>query len=126
MDPLLSTNGHNPGEELWSPKVVMTRTGLSRSTIYSDVAEGIFPTQRRRAGHQPPEEWSFTVVLSEITKKASLGFCGQHLDNRAPTPTPSITLLCQRCEHAFQLFQINDLASHVLNVPQREPVHLRT
>src|SRR6516164_4953424 len=73
MDPLLNTNGHDPGEELWSLKVVMARTGLSRSTIYSYVAEGIFPTQRRRAGHQPPEEWSFTVVLSEITKTRHWG-----------------------------------------------------
>ena len=47
MDPLLNTNGHESGEELWSLKVVMARTGLSRSTIYSYVADGIFPTQRR-------------------------------------------------------------------------------
>jgi prophage regulatory protein len=47
MDPLLNTNGHESGEELWSLKVVMARTGLSRSTIYSYVADGNFPTQRR-------------------------------------------------------------------------------
>ena len=34
-------------EELWSLKVVMARTGLSRSTLYAYIAVGAFPTQRR-------------------------------------------------------------------------------
>ena len=34
-------------EEFWSLKVVRTKTGLSRSTIYSYVANGAFPAQRR-------------------------------------------------------------------------------
>jgi prophage regulatory protein len=34
-------------EELWSLKVVMAKTGLSRSTLYAYVAAGAFPTQRR-------------------------------------------------------------------------------
>ena len=34
-------------EELWSLKVVMAKTGLSRSTLYAYIAVGAFPTQRR-------------------------------------------------------------------------------
>ena len=34
-------------EELWSLKVVMAKTGLSRSTLYGYIAVGAFPTQRR-------------------------------------------------------------------------------
>src|SRR5215216_842355 len=37
-----------PGDdELWSFKAVAAKTGLSRSTIYSYVAQGFFPRQRR-------------------------------------------------------------------------------
>lgn len=36
-----------PGEELWSLKVVMAKTGLSRSTLYAYIATGAFPAQRR-------------------------------------------------------------------------------
>jgi prophage regulatory protein len=35
------------GEELWSLKVVMAKTGLSRSTLYTYIAAGTFPVQRR-------------------------------------------------------------------------------
>jgi prophage regulatory protein len=35
------------GEELWSLRVVMAKTGLSRSTLYTYVAAGAFPAQRR-------------------------------------------------------------------------------
>lgn len=34
-------------DELWSLKVVVKKTGLSRSTIYAYVAHGAFPRQRR-------------------------------------------------------------------------------
>ena len=34
-------------EQLWSLKVVMAKTGLSRSTLYAYIAVGAFPTQRR-------------------------------------------------------------------------------
>jgi prophage regulatory protein len=34
-------------DELWSLKTVVARTGQSRSTIYSYIAQGIFPRQRR-------------------------------------------------------------------------------
>lgn len=36
-----------PADEFWSLKTVMARTGLSRSTLYSYVAQGLFPQQRR-------------------------------------------------------------------------------
>ncbi|MFM9848930.1 MAG: helix-turn-helix transcriptional regulator [Hyphomicrobiaceae bacterium] len=34
-------------DELWSFKAVVARTGLSRSSIYNYVAQGLFPRQRR-------------------------------------------------------------------------------
>jgi prophage regulatory protein len=34
------------GEELWSLKIVLARTGLSRSTLYVYIAQGLFPKQR--------------------------------------------------------------------------------
>jgi predicted DNA-binding transcriptional regulator AlpA len=34
-------------DELWSLKTVVARTGVSRSSIYSYIAQGIFPRQRR-------------------------------------------------------------------------------
>ena len=34
-------------DELWSFKAVAAKTGLSRSSIYSYVAQGLFPWQRR-------------------------------------------------------------------------------
>ena len=37
----------HPEDELWSFKTVVVRTGLSRSSIYSYIAQGHFPRQRR-------------------------------------------------------------------------------
>jgi prophage regulatory protein len=34
-------------EELWSLPIVRAKTGLSRSTIYTYIASGMFPAQRR-------------------------------------------------------------------------------
>ena len=34
-------------DEVWSFKAVLAKTGLSRSSIYSYVAQGLFPRQRR-------------------------------------------------------------------------------
>src|SRR5215831_17677255 len=34
-------------DELWTFKTVIARTGLSRSSIYSYIAQGLFPRQRR-------------------------------------------------------------------------------
>ena len=45
-----STAGHGAApvdEELWSLKIVLAKTGLSRSTLYTYISAGIFPTQRR-------------------------------------------------------------------------------
>ena len=36
-----------PEDELWSIKAVVARTGLSRSSIYSYIEQGLFPHQRR-------------------------------------------------------------------------------
>jgi prophage regulatory protein len=35
------------GEEFWSLKAVIAKTGLSRSTLYTYIAAGAFPAQRR-------------------------------------------------------------------------------
>jgi len=37
----------HPEDELWSFKTVVVRTGLSRSSIYSYIAQGHFHRQRR-------------------------------------------------------------------------------
>ena len=42
-DALVASND----DELWSFKTVVAKTGLSRSSIYSYVAQGLFPRQRR-------------------------------------------------------------------------------
>jgi len=34
-------------DELWSIKAIIARTGLSRSTVYDYIAQGLFPRQRR-------------------------------------------------------------------------------
>jgi len=34
-------------EELWSLRIVLAKTGLSRSTLYTYIAAGSFPMQRR-------------------------------------------------------------------------------
>ena len=39
--------GTRVDEELWSLKIVLGKTGLSRSTLYAYVADGAFPMQRR-------------------------------------------------------------------------------
>ena len=46
-NPKITANLAKSDDELWGLKVVMKKTGLSRSTIYSYVAGGAFPTQRR-------------------------------------------------------------------------------
>ena len=39
--------GEPVDEELWSLRIVLAKTGLSRSTLYTYIAAGTFPTQRR-------------------------------------------------------------------------------
>src|SRR5215472_2404107 len=41
------TSVAHPEDELWTFKTVVARTGLSRSSIYSYIAQGLFPRQRR-------------------------------------------------------------------------------
>jgi prophage regulatory protein len=41
------TTSFSTDEALWSIKIVMAKTGLSRASIYDYVAHGHFPQQRR-------------------------------------------------------------------------------
>lgn len=46
-EPAHSAPETTAGEEFWSLKLVLTKTALSRSTLYSYMAAGTFPSQRR-------------------------------------------------------------------------------
>lgn len=50
------------GEELWNLRIVLARTGLSRSTLYAYIARGLFPKQR----HLGPRRvaWLASEVLT--------------------------------------------------------------
>jgi prophage regulatory protein len=50
------------GEELWNLRIVLARTGLSRSTLYAYIAQGLFPKQR----HLGPRRvaWLASEVLA--------------------------------------------------------------
>lgn len=39
--------GSTADDELWSLRIVIAKTGLSRSMLYAYIADGSFPTQRR-------------------------------------------------------------------------------
>jgi len=58
-------------EELWSLKVVMTKTGLSRSTLYAYIATGAFPTQRRLGKRRVA--WFASEVRNWITSRPAAG-----------------------------------------------------
>jgi len=58
-------------EELWSLKVVMTKTGLSRSTLYAYVATGAFPAQRRLGKRRVA--WFASEVRIWITSRPAAG-----------------------------------------------------
>ncbi len=49
-------------EELWNLRIVLARTGLSRSTLYAYIAQGLFPKQR----HLGPRRvaWLASEVLA--------------------------------------------------------------
>ena len=49
-------------DELWNLRIVIARTGLSRSTLYTYVARGLFPKQR----HLGPRRvaWLASEVLA--------------------------------------------------------------
>lgn len=54
-------------EELWNLKVVLTKTALSRSTLYSYMAAGTFPTQRRLGPRRVA--WLASEVQAWITTR---------------------------------------------------------
>ena len=58
-------------EELWSLKVVMAKTGLSRSTLYAYIAVGAFPTQRRLGRRRVA--WFASEVRNWITSRPAGG-----------------------------------------------------
>jgi prophage regulatory protein len=54
-------------EELWSLKVVIAKTGLSRSTLYAYIAAEVFPTQRRLGKRRVA--WFASEVRNWITSR---------------------------------------------------------
>lgn len=54
-------------EELWSLKVVLAKTGLSRSTLYAYIANRAFPTQRRLGPRRVA--WLASEVKAWITSR---------------------------------------------------------
>ena len=68
-------------EELWSLKVVMAKTGLSRSTLYAYIAAGAFPTQRRLGKRRVA--WLASEVRNWIASRPGRGHGNDHLSWRA-------------------------------------------
>ena len=58
-------------EELWSLKVVMAKTRLSRSTLYAYIAIGAFPTQRRLGTRRVA--WFASEVRNGIANRRARG-----------------------------------------------------
>jgi prophage regulatory protein len=58
-------------EELWSLKVVMAKTGLSRSTLYAYIAVEAFPTQRRLGKRRVA--WYASEVRNWIASRPAAG-----------------------------------------------------
>jgi prophage regulatory protein len=58
-------------EELWSLRMVMAKTGLSRSTLYAYVAIGAFPTQRRLGKRRVA--WYASEVRNWIASRPAAG-----------------------------------------------------
>ena len=58
-------------EELWSLKIVMVKTGLSRSTLYAYIAIGAFPTQRRLGRRRVA--WFASEVRDWIASRPAAG-----------------------------------------------------
>jgi prophage regulatory protein len=58
-------------EELWSLKVVLAKTGLSRSTLYTYIAAGTFPTQRRLGKRRVA--WFASEVKAWIASRPTRG-----------------------------------------------------
>jgi prophage regulatory protein len=72
---VLSPREESPAdEELWSLKIVMAKTGLSRSTLYAYIAVGAFPTQRRLG--QRRVAWFASEVRGWIASRPACGIGG--------------------------------------------------
>ena len=56
-------------DEFWSIRIVIERTGLSRSTLYSYIAQGLFPRQRQLAPRRVA--WLASEVLIWMTSRPS-------------------------------------------------------
>ncbi len=56
-------------DELWNLRTVLARTGLSRSTLYAYIAQGLFPRQRRLGRRRVA--WLASEVLAWITTRPS-------------------------------------------------------
>lgn len=54
-------------EEFWSLRIVKAKTGLSRSTIYTYIAAGAFPVQRRLGRRRVA--WLSTEIKAWITSR---------------------------------------------------------
>jgi prophage regulatory protein len=69
------TGGHGEtpvDEELWSLKIVLAKIGLSRSTLYTYIAAGNFPTQRRLGKRRVA--WFRSEVMAWIASRPARGF----------------------------------------------------
>lgn len=68
------TTGHGGepvDEELWSLRIVLAKTGLSRSTLYTYIAAGTFPTQRRLGKRRVA--WLASEVKAWICSRPPVG-----------------------------------------------------
>jgi prophage regulatory protein len=63
--------GEPVDEELWSLRIVLAKTGLSRSTIYTYIAAGSFPMQRRLGKRRVA--WFASEVKAWICSRPSAG-----------------------------------------------------
>ena len=58
-------------EELWNLKVVLAKTGLSRSTLYTYIAAGSFPAQRQLGKRRVA--WFASQVRAWIASRPASG-----------------------------------------------------
>jgi prophage regulatory protein len=101
------TAGHEGApvdEELWSLKIVLAKTGLSRSTLYTYIATGIFPLQRQLGKRRVA--WFASEVKAWITSRPPTRI-GMH-----PLPTfsasnPRALFQIRTTARAFTLFTAN-------------------
>jgi prophage regulatory protein len=73
-----ATVGHDGAvfdEELWSLKIVLAKTGLSRSTLYNYIAARTFPTQRRLGKRRVA--WFASEVNAWIASRPPAGVATQ-------------------------------------------------